>query len=89
MTTRRPLLPPYSGTRGPCPKCGLRGVGTNWHMSLPYPVENPRGDRWTCWKYPPRCEHLCRLCNNCGYGWIEAVVEANADPAALHSVSDG
>lgn len=71
-------LPAYSGAMVACPKCGMTGVETHYHGGLPYPGENPRGDKWACWIHKPRTEHLCRLCGNCGYDWIEATADSTS-----------
>jgi hypothetical protein len=72
-------LPAYSGPRIPCPKCGVSGVLTEWHraggclapgkMSGREPPCNNRDDLAAI---GGKGEHLCRLCVNCGYGWVEA-----------------
>jgi ribosomal protein S27AE len=65
-------LPPYSGNTQ-CPKCGAweYAVGTTWHP-IGYELDAP------CDNYDV-FEHLCRVCSRCGYGWLEATADANAD----------
>jgi len=72
-------LPAYSGPGGQCPKCGAGGVQTEWHGSGGVLAPRKMGRREPPCKYEPDLavfggegEHLCRLCLNCGYGWVEA-----------------
>jgi len=70
MTAEARVLPPYSGNKAVCAKCG-----TSSHRS---------GGHYTEW-VPPQMvssrgmtvgECLERRCVNCGYAWAEAVVKA-------------
>jgi hypothetical protein len=64
-------LPAYSGD-ATCPKCKAR-VSTHWHVMGGY--------------VSSRCrrleigEHLCRICGNCGYGWVEACADSKGGPS--------
>jgi hypothetical protein len=65
----QPALLPYSGPMTICPKCGKAGcVGTHWHLRA------QRDRKFACSSFRPG-EHLCRLCGNCGYRWIEATAD--------------
>lgn len=64
-------LPPFSGRNTSCPKCGM-SVDVAWHL-----LGLQKG--FPCWNDPPDCdEHMCRVCPECGYGWMEAPADANA-----------
>lgn len=87
-------LPAYTGPGGCCPKCGAGGVQTEYHRL---------GGCWapdkTCGRESPcknrselsaikGSEHLCRVCRNCGYGWVEACA-VNGDATRLKIVPAG
>lgn len=87
-------LAPYTGPGGYCPKCGAAGVQTEYHWA---------GGCWapdkTCGRESPckshselsaieGSEHLCRVCKNCGYGWVEAC-KGSDDTGQLGLVPDG
>lgn len=59
-------LPPYSGNKAVCGKCGKAGSGqhhsTEW---VPKGSYTARGSIGEC---------LERRCFNCGYTWAEAVI---------------
>jgi hypothetical protein len=61
--------------------CGAGGVGTTFHYTAQYLRKNPRGGGWACGSYTGLRRHLCRLCENCGYGWPEACADASGDVA--------
>jgi hypothetical protein len=61
-------LPPFSGTWVHCPKCKLTVVETTWHC-----VGGERG--FPCADTEVG-EHMCRTCECCKYGWLEATADA-------------
>lgn len=72
-------LPAYTGPEGKCPKCGEYGGRTEWHWAggvlAPEKMarrEPPCKDIEDLASFGGEGEHLCRLCPNCGYGWVEA-----------------
>jgi len=83
-------LPAYTGPGGYCPKCGAAGVLTEWHHigGVLGPAKMARREP-PCKSYPGLAEfggegqHLCRLCPNCGYGWVEACADSAAPDPAL------
>ena len=88
-------LPAYTGPGGYCPKCGGGGVLTEWHhvggalapskMAHRKPPCRHHSDLA---KFGGEGEHLCRLCTNCGYGWVEGCA-ASDDATRLRIVPDG
>ena len=52
-----------------CPKCAAPAgrLGVTYHACA-----EPFGS-WAC-RDTQLLEHLCRVCERCGYGWCEAVV---------------
>lgn len=61
-------LPAYSGPLATCPKCKAgTNVLTIYHRS------------WDPCEYRPSGEHLCRVCKNCSYGWVEACADGGTD----------
>lgn len=76
-------LPPYSGRCAQCPKYET-GVSAEWHVTGGAFAPERKGDR----EYPCkrnrdlfRKEHLCRICQNCGYGWVEACADSKGEPS--------
>jgi hypothetical protein len=77
-----PDLPKY-GTAESCPKCGASAG-----VSAESVVEPDASTVYHEWRMPretpaPPCsrdvyarigEHICRVCQVCGYGWCEAVL---------------
>ena len=62
-------LLPYSGPLATCPKCRAGTIVTTiYHRNI----------GTTC-AFGPDCEHLCRICKNCGYGWPEACADSGDD----------
>lgn len=75
-------LPAYSGQTVDCPKCGPAVATTTFHHGTMIGKKNPHGDGWVCgrmWRTLPHGGHLCRLCKNCGYGWVEACIDSGDD----------
>jgi hypothetical protein len=78
-------LPAYSGPLGSCPKCGSRGAETHYHTAGGgLGLKKIAGQAAPCQRIESLSrllggEHLCRLCGNCGYGWVEACVDQPAD----------
>ncbi len=70
-------LPPYSGARPACSKCGLAAslMGTK---ATTYQQGEPR---YTPDGIEPGREFLSRTCNLCGYTWPEQCADAAAEPA--------
>src|SRR5260370_24122332 len=74
-------LPAYSGAQATCPKCKAGTyVLTIYHVwgGVRAP-ELPGGVAPPCRKANPCCEHQCRVCENCGYGWPEACADSSDD----------
>lgn len=65
-------LPPFSGDKPRCRKCGMRGAHTEWQ-----PYKSPVYDRSQCIRAEVE-EHLRRTCIRCGYHWREDVVRTPA-----------
>lgn len=61
-------LPPFSGDRPRCRKCGVLGAHTEWQ-----PRKAPVYDR-TQLVRAAEDEHLRRSCIRCGYRWREDIV---------------
>ncbi len=69
-----------------CPKCGRPQVTATYHPGLRMTPISERlhtytGD-WPCASLSRRSsigEHLCRICERCGYAWCEATVEVSGD----------
>jgi ribosomal protein S27AE len=64
-------LPPFSGDRPTCPKCGNVGARTEYvspslRCSHPGEVRSP---------YALTTERLHRECGRCDYAWDEATIE--------------
>ena len=84
MTT---ILPPFSGDRPSCAKCGHVGARVEWsHERKKCAAPKPN---W----YPGMeiGERLCRTCARCGYHWDEAVGdpgEAATGPLDHRAVAD-
>jgi transcriptional regulator with XRE-family HTH domain len=57
---------PSFAERAVCPKCASVAVGVAYHVAPTggYPCASSVG------------EHLCRVCQRCGYGWCEATADA-------------
>ena len=97
MAQSRPIaeLPAYSGPGGACPKCRVGGVLTEWHRAGgvlgPRQMaqrESPCKLRTDLQAFGGKGEHLCRLCRNCNYGWVEACADATAaDPPTATGTS--
>ncbi len=64
-------LPPFSGQSG-CPKCVSGTVAVVYHAAPAggFPCQAPA--------LPMAGEHLCRVCQRCGYGWCEATADTRA-----------
>ncbi len=71
-------LPPYSGRHVACPKCRTT-VRATWHK-LGLEAGFPCTDDVEVW------EHMCRTCEGCGFGWVEATADASPD---LHALPGG
>ena len=75
-------MQPYSGNAARCEKCGAgKTAGHPVHDFLP-----ARARIGTVYCHAPACclrgetvnvggEHFHRICGNCGYEWIEAVLQ--------------
>jgi hypothetical protein len=71
MTT---TLPPFSGSRPTCPKCGHHEARTTWR---------PEDQLCSCRTPTGIGERLCRECWRCSYHWNEALaVHADTTPEA-------
>jgi ribosomal protein S27AE len=89
-------LPAYTGPGGYCPKCGAGGVLTEHHWAGgalgPKKMsrrEPPCKDSDDLAAFGGEGEHLCRLCANCGYGWVEACTDnPSSEIGQLRSVSE-
>jgi hypothetical protein len=64
-------LPPFSGNTADCPKCGSC-VPATWHPCGGF------GKDFPCESRHDLDEHMCRSCEACGYGWLEATKDASA-----------
>lgn len=79
-------LPAYSGP-AKCPKCRSY-VSTEWHWGGGIFAPKKGGDGAES-SYPCHSisdlseigegEHLCRVCQNCGYGWVEACADSEGE----------
>jgi len=88
-------LPAYTGPGGSCPKCEAGGVLTEWHKAGGMLAQKKVAGREAPCRhcrdlagFGGEGEHLCRLCANCGYGWVEACA-ASDGAARLRIVADG
>ena len=85
-------LPAYTGPGGDCPKCGAGGVLTEWHytgkVTFPGDKPYPCGSRSDLNGGRGQSQHLCRICANCGFGWVEACI-GNGNAARLRLVPGG
>jgi hypothetical protein len=64
-------LPPYTGERTQCSKCGNCRAFTEYRPKADIACRED-GD-------PEHREHLRRTCVNCSYGWNEALVVLSND----------
>jgi hypothetical protein len=68
-------LPPYD-SQGSCPKCGETDVSTTYHCGFATGKNKATGENWPCNRSGISIvsgEHLCRVCQRCGYGRAEQV----------------
>lgn len=67
LALERAVLPPFSTLDTKCPRChGMGKKIKTAHHAEP----EPDG---ICWgRLEDRCEHMHRMCNECGYEWLEA-----------------
>lgn len=75
-------LPPFSGDKPTCPKCGNIGArveyfSTSLQCSHPGEMRSP---------YAPLSERLHRECHRCDYAWDEATIEQK--PAAARQAGE-
>jgi hypothetical protein len=73
------VLPKYSGPNPACPKCEMRGEDhiKTWYHAAPQLSSICDGRLESCH------EHLHRMCQKCGYEWLEGC--ANAEQPALRN----
>jgi predicted nucleic-acid-binding Zn-ribbon protein len=69
-------LPPYTGERTQCSKCGSRRAYTRYRPEVTEMVVRSDGDLESR-------EHLRRTCSNCDYEWNEALVVLSNDYGAI------
>lgn len=72
-----PELPPYSGPRAVCPKCGCEVVSSRY-----CPGHAPFSRHGLC-GHMRRDQHQQRTCRRCGYEWLEAPVDASPPNATV------
>lgn len=73
-------LPAYSGQSARCLKCKWSVVATiyhDWGGALAPKLSD--GADPPCRRANPLREHLCRVCQRCGYGWPEACADGGDD----------
>lgn len=72
---------PECGSITSCPKCqALDAIITTSFHPIPQPPLGPKTDPCTelvmltsSEELEEFCEHLCRVCKRCGFGWVEQV----------------
>lgn len=64
-------LPPFSGDKPTCVKCGHAGALTRYRARQAIVLGPGDFDRLT------DAEHLERKCRRCDYRWVEATVESD------------
>jgi len=83
------MLQPPNGEPAGCPKCAYSRVSVTYHPAIMPEGTKPkpsRGEAWPCSRFMGRVygfgvEHLCRVCERCGYGWCEKTADsAPAEP---------
>ena len=75
-------LPPFSGDRPTCPKCGPSEARTQWSSPFTECATYAYGNAEYTF---PTHERLCRECGRCGYHWDEATA---VPPNPAWSLSD-
>jgi hypothetical protein len=75
-------LPAYSGPLAVCPKCRTPGASMKWHSLGGAFAPRKRGEitsSYPCRRIRDLDGHLCRVCRNCGYGWVEASADSQPE----------
>jgi hypothetical protein len=70
-------LKPF-GASPSCPKCGRSRPSTYWHFIFPFGDPPAKAKYWPCTRSDVGGEHLCLICEGCGYGFMMATRDAPA-----------
>jgi hypothetical protein len=76
-------LPPFDESAD-CPKCGRGRVRAIFYYGLT--EKFPCRSDFAPWLLG---EHLCRVCERCGYGWCEAPADTKPAARELRAVEGG